>query len=132
MQLENKVSVKDFIKYVSNEVLIPQYNGFSTESFSAFNIQNIILKIHVSTDDCFSFCKQDVETILRAFIKSLEILPLWNTLSKHIYWITTNENGFNFNVFNVIFGEIPLNEGNKVVNFIMMSTKQYIFNCLNQ
>lgn len=76
MQLENNVSVKEFLKYVSNEVLIPQYNGFSTESFSEINLQNIILKINVSTDDCFSFCKQDLETILHVFIKSLEMLPL--------------------------------------------------------
>lgn len=33
---------------------------------------------------------------------------------------------------NVIFGEIPLNQGNKVVNFIILYTKQYIFNCLKQ
>lgn len=52
--------------------------------------------------------------------------------TQHAYLLNENEIGFNFHVFNVIFDEIPLNEGNKVVNFIIMSTKQYIFNCLNQ
>lgn len=47
----------------------------------------------------------------------------------HIYCKTTNRIGFNVN--NVIFGEIPLNQGNKFVNIISY-TKQYIFHCLKQ
>lgn len=43
---------------------------------------------------------------------------------------TTNRIGFN--ITNVIVGEMPLNQGNKVVNFIILYTKQYIFNCLTQ
>lgn len=64
------------------------------------------------------------------FMKCLEILPLWNKLSMHIYCKTTNRIGFN--ITDVIVGEIPLNWGDKVVNFIILYTKQYIFNFLKQ
>lgn len=70
------------------------------------------------------------ESIPHVFIKCLEILSLWNKLSMHIYCKTTNRIGFN--ITNVIVGEIPLNQGNKVVNFIILYSKQYIFNCLKQ
>lgn len=64
------------------------------------------------------FCKDNVETISHVFIKCLEIWPLWNKLSMHFYCKTTNRTGFN--VTYVIFGEITINQGNKVVNFIIM------------
>lgn len=64
------------------------------------------------------FCEDNVETISHVFIKCLEILPLWNKFSMHFYCKTSNRTGFN--VTNVIFGEIPINQGNKHVNFIVM------------
>lgn len=131
MQLEINVSVKEFFKVcfktsADTSVQWLQYRIL----FRMLPTKYYLKKINVSTDDCCSFCKEDVETIQHVFIKCLEILPLWNKLSMHIYCKTTNRIGFNVN--NVMFGEIPLNQGNKVVNFIILYTKQYIFNCLKQ
>lgn len=53
-----------------------------------------------------------------------------NKLSMHINCKTTNR--IWFNITNVIFGKIPLNEGNKVDDFIFLYTKQYIFNRLKK
>lgn len=46
-----------------------------------------------------------------------KILPLWNNLSMHIYRTTLN---IGFYVNDVLFGELPFNGCNKVVNFIIL------------
>lgn len=46
----------------------------------------------------------------------------------HIYQSTSLRIGFN--VVNILLGELPLSKGNKVVNFIILYTKQYLFCCL--
>ena len=48
----------------------------------------------------------------------------------HIFRRTSQRIGFN--ITNVIFGERPLKLCNKVVNFIILYTKQYIFYCSKQ
>ena len=48
----------------------------------------------------------------------------------HIY--RTTQERFGFNVINIIFEEIPLTPNNRVENFIILSSKQYIFSCLFQ
>lgn len=40
------------------------------------NTKYYLKKINVSTDNRYSLCKDDVETILHVFIKCLEILSL--------------------------------------------------------
>lgn len=56
------------------------------------------------------------------------IHTLWSELSLHIYRKTSKRIGFN--VLNIIFGELPLTCHNKVINFIILSMKQYLFSCL--
>lgn len=82
-------------------------------------------KFNVSTDNRYSLCKDDVETSLHVFIKCLEILSLWINSA----CISTVKLQIEFDL---IFGKIPLNEGNTVDNFIFLYTKQYIFNRLKK
>lgn len=56
------------------------------------------------------------------------ILPLWKNFSMHIYRKTTILR-VGFNVNNVLFGELTLSGYNKVVNFIILYSKEYIINC---
>ena len=37
-----------------------------------------------------------------------------------------------FNVCNTILGETPLSNENRIVNFLILYTKQYIFTCVKQ
>lgn len=37
-----------------------------------------------------------------------------------------------FNVVNILLGELPLTKNNKVVNFIILCSKQYLFTCLKK
>ena len=53
------------------------------------------------------------------------ILPLWNALSARLYEKCSKRVGFN--IWNIIFGEYPLNGENKALNCIILHTKQYIF-----
>lgn len=89
------------------------------------NTKYYLKKFNVSTDNRYSLCKDDVETILHVFIKCLEILSLWINSA----CISTVKLQIEFDL---IFGKIPLNEGNKVDNFIFLYTKQYIFNRLKK
>ena len=45
-------------------------------------------------------------------------LALWNQFSIHIYNATSER--FRFNLSNIIFGECPLQEANKVINFLIL------------
>lgn len=87
-------------------------------------------KIKIKTDDCCRFCGNEIETILHMFVMCEKILPLWRNFSMHIYTTTSNRVGFN--ITNIILGETPLNVNNKVINFIILCCKQYIFSCLLQ
>lgn len=87
-------------------------------------------KINVISYDVCGFCKENVETIEHVFMTCSEILPIWNNLSMYIYRKTSNRVGFNVN--NVLFGELPFSGYNKVVNFIILYSKQFIFNCSKQ
>lgn len=44
----------------------------------------------------------------------------------------TSSDKFGFNVINIILSETPLHGNNKVINFITLCCKQYIFSCLLQ
>ena len=48
----------------------------------------------------------------------------------HIYQSTAKRIGFN--VVNVLLGELPLSKDNRIVNFLILYTKQYIFLCLKK
>ena len=54
-------------------------------------------------------------------------MALWNQFSIHIYNATSER--FRFNVFNIIYGECPLQEANKVIIFLIFYGKQYIYSC---
>ena len=55
---------------------------------------------------------------------------LWSSLSMHTYQSTAKRVGFN--LVNVLLGELPLSKGNRIVNFLILYTKQYIFLCLKK
>ena len=59
-----------------------------------------------------------------------KILPFRRDLSLHRYGTTQERLGFNAS--NIILGEIPLTPKNRVENFNLLSSKQYIFTCLFQ
>lgn len=124
---------KIFLKFVLRQLLILQYNGYNTEFFTEFFQQTTLYylkKINVISYDVCAFCKENVETIQHVFMTCSEILPIWNNLSMYIYRKTSNRVGFN--VKNVLFGELSFCGYNKVVNFIILYSKQYIFNCSKQ
>ena len=64
------------------------------------------------------------------FAKCKKILPLWNALSARFFEKWLKQDGFN--VWNIIFGEYPLNGKNKVLNCTISYIKQYIFFCLKK
>ena len=59
-------------------------------------------------------------------------MPLWNNLSMLtcIYRKTAKRIGFN--VCNTILGETPLSNENRIVNCLILYTKQYIFTYVKQ
>ena len=57
-------------------------------------------------------------------------MSLWSSFSLHIYVKTKERVGFNLQ--NVLFGDLPLTRRNKVLNFLILYTKQYIFSSLKQ
>lgn len=59
-----------------------------------------------------------------------KIMPLWRDFSLHIY--RTKRERLGFNAVNFILGEMPLSQSNRVKNFIILLSKQYIFACLLQ
>ena len=79
---------------------------------------------------CCAFCKKESETIEHVFLFCKDVLLLWNTLSQHIFITTDIRVCFDIN--NVMLGDLPLSKHNKVVNFIILWTKQFIFLCLMQ
>ena len=87
-------------------------------------------KISIKSTDCCRFCDKNVETILHIFTSCEKTQPLWSELSLYIYRKTHERVGFN--VSNIIFGKFPLSSYNKVINFIILHVKQYIFTCLLQ
>lgn len=48
----------------------------------------------------------------------------------HIYHATSLRLGFN--VVNILFGELPMSKNNKVINLIILCSKQYLFTCLKK
>jgi exonuclease III len=83
-------------------------------------------KIHVKSTDICNLCKTETETLQHIFVSCSEVLTLWSALSLHIYRTTSKRVGFNFR--NIILGELPLSKDNRNINFIILYTKQYIFN----
>ena len=53
-----------------------------------------------------------------------KIMPLWRDFSLHIY--RTNRERLGFNAVNIILGEMPLSQSNRVKNFIILLSRQYI------
>ena len=87
-------------------------------------------KIKATTDDCCTFCKNEYETIQPVFVNCKHILPLWSKLSMHILRNTVKR--IVFHVYNILFGETSFCKDNKIVNFIILYTKQCIYLCLKQ
>lgn len=103
--------------------------GYGTEILHRILPLNYYFKkIKIITNDCCTFCKEEIETIQHVFFSCTNVLPLWNNLSMSIYRKTTKRIGFN--VINIVFGEKSISVDNKPVNFIMLYTKQFIFICL--
>lgn len=73
---------------------------------------------------------ENVETIIHVFISCDKVQTFWSDLSLHIYRKTTERVGFN--VLNIILGELPLSNNNRVINFIILYVKEYIFVSLMQ
>ncbi|XP_055995578.1 uncharacterized protein LOC130046786 [Ostrea edulis] len=131
VHLEGNVSVKELFKAcfktsTDTQVQWLQYRIL----YKLLPTKYYLKKISIISDDCCSFCKENVETMQHMFMSCSYTLALWNNLSMHIFRKTSKRIGFN--VSNVIFGETPRSLCNKVVNFIILYTKQYVFNCSKQ
>ena len=81
----------------------------------------------MASHEC-SICKEDTETIQHVLFISEKVMPLWNNLRMLIYRKTAKRIGFK--VCNTILGETPLSSENRIVNFLILYTKQYIFTCV--
>ena len=73
-----------------------------------------------SLDNC-GFCEKNVETILYIFTNCDKIHMLWTELSLHIYRKTAVN--VEFNLSNIIFGELSLTCHNKAINYVTLSMK---------
>ena len=93
-------------------------------------VQYYLKKLKAITDACCTFRKEESETIYHVFLNCKEILPLWSKLSIHI--LRYSGKRIVFHVYNILFGETSLGKDNKIVNFIILCTKQYIYLCLKQ
>eukprot|EP00105_Crassostrea_gigas_P040116 XP_019924264.1 PREDICTED: uncharacterized protein LOC109619185 [Crassostrea gigas] len=93
-------------------------------------VNHYLKKIKVVSSDCCSFCKHEVETIQHVFINCEKVSTIWSNLSLHIYHATSLRLGFN--VVNILFGELPMSKNNKVINLIILCSKQYLFTCLKK
>lgn len=85
-------------------------------------------KIKIMHNDICTLCNSESETIEHIFFSCTKVISLWNRLSIEIYNATAERVGFN--ITNVIFGELPFQNSNAVVNFLIIFTKQYIFYCV--
>jgi exonuclease III len=90
-------------------------------------VKYYLKKIKILDDDICSFCNSESETIEHIFFSCTKVISLWNSLSLEIYNTTAERVGFNKT--NVIFGELPFQTTNAVINFLIIFTKQYIFYC---
>lgn len=102
--------------------------NFYTDSFAQwlqFQILHIIVpvgkylnKINNKTSDSFGFSMENIETLIHVFISCNKIQTLWSDLRFHFYRKTSERVGFN--VWNIILGELPLLNNNRVINFIIL------------
>ena len=90
-------------------------------------VKNNLEKIKVTDNDSCTFCGNDTETIEHIFATYTFTLALWNLFSIHIYNATSER--FRFDVVNIIFRECPLQKANKVIIFLIVYGKQYIYPC---
>lgn len=91
-------------------------------------VKSYLKKIKIVDNDICSFCNNEVETIEHVFTSCSFALDLWSSLSMHIYHAVSKRVGFN--EYNILFGETPPSNSNLVINFLILYTKQYIFQCL--
>ena len=76
-------------------------------------VRNYFKEIKV-IDSC-TFCGNDTKTIEHIFATCTFTLALWIQFGIHIYNATSER--FRFKVVNIIFGECPLQEANKLIIF---------------
>ena len=93
-------------------------------------VKYYLKKISVLPSDSCTFCDKEVETIQHVFIGCENVSSIWSSLSMHIYNTTSQRIGFN--VVNILLGELPSSKGNKIINLIILYTKQYKFSCLKR
>ena len=93
-------------------------------------VKYYLKKISVLPSDSCTFCDKEVETIQHVFIGCENVSSIWSSLSMHIY--NTTSQRICFNVDNILLGELPSSKGNKIINLIILYTKQYIFSCLKK
>lgn len=93
-------------------------------------VKYYLKKIRITASDCCTFCNDMPETIQHVFANCKKIQPLWNALSILIY--EKCYKNVSFDVCNVLFGVYPLDWENRILNFVILYTKQYIFSCLKQ
>lgn len=91
-------------------------------------VKSYLKKIKIVDNDTCSFFNNEVETIEHVFTSCSFVLDLWSSLSMHIYYAVSKRIGFN--EYNILFGETPPSNSNLVINFLILYTKQYIFQCL--
>ena len=81
-------------------------------------------KIKIKNCDLCTLCNSEPETIIHIFLQCPHVMPIWTSLSLHIFNTTSKRIGFN--IENIIFGE-EFNRRNIVVNFIILNAKQYFY-----
>lgn len=81
-------------------------------------------KIKIRNCDLCTLCNSEPETIIHIFLQCSYVMPIWNSLSIHIFNTTSKRIGFN--IENIIFGE-EFNKRNTVINFIILNAKQYFY-----
>ena len=78
----------------------------------------------------YFFVRKNIKQYSMCLYKFKHILPLWSKLSMHILRNTVKR--IVFHVYNILFGETSFCKDNKIVKFIILYTKQYIYLCLKQ
>ena len=91
-------------------------------------VNKYLKQLKIKSSDTCSFCGE-LEDIPHLFFLCQNVSRLWNKLSLHILNKIRRQVGFH--LMNILFGEKPL-YNNIPFNFIILSSKLYIFKCTRQ
>lgn len=94
----------------------------------------LLVNYYLITNASCKFYNNGRENFIACFccIMCENILPLLRNISLLTYKTISNRVVVTYNDVNIIFGDMPLNQNNKLENFIICHSKQYIFSCLLQ